>query len=52
MKKMLDERGVGGNNFQTNNTLSDIEESNKKMLRVTKNVTTSNGNGDVLLKDK
>ena len=47
---MLDKRGVGGNKFHNNSILSDIEESNKYMLSVMNNVTTSNGNEDVLPK--
>ena len=43
---------LGGNEFHTNAILSAIEESNNKMLGVMENVTTSNGNEDVLLKDK
>ena len=52
MQKMFDERGVGGNEFHTNDIISAIEESNNKMLSVMKNVTTSYGNEDVLLKDE
>ena len=44
MKKMLKERGVGGNEFHTNSILSDIEESKNKIISVMKNVNTSNGN--------
>ena len=43
---------MGGNEFHTNTILSDIEESNKEILRVMENVTKSNGNEDVLIKDK
>ena len=50
MKKMLDKRGVGGNEFHTNSILSSIEESNNKMFSVMNNLTTSKGNEDVLLK--
>ena len=43
---------MGGNEFHTNDIISAIEESNNKMLSVMKNVTTSYGNEDVLLKDE
>ena len=49
---MLDKRGVGGNEFHTNSILRAIEESNNNMVSVMKNVTTINGNEDVLPKDK
>ena len=52
MNKMIDERGVGGDEFHNNAILSDIEESKNKILSVIKNVTTSNGNEDVLPKDE
>ena len=52
MNKILSERGVGGNEFHTNAILSAIEESNKNMLSVMKNVTTISGNEDVLPNDK
>ena len=52
MKKMLKERGVGGDEFHTNSILSSIEESKKKIIRVMNNVTTSNGNEYVLLNDE
>ena len=52
MNKIIYKRGVGVNEFHTNSILGDIEESNNKMLSVTKIVTTSNGNEDILPKDK
>ena len=39
-------------NFHTNAILSAIEESNNKMIVVMENMTTSNGNEDVLLNYK
>ena len=44
--------GVGGNEFHTNSILGAIEESNKNILSAMKNVTTSNGNEEVLPKNK
>ena len=52
MNKILSERGVGGNEFHTNSILSAIEESNKNMISVMNNLTTSNGDEDVLHKDE
>ena len=52
MNEILKKRGVDDNEFHTNSILGDIEESNNKMLSVTKIVTTSNGNEDILPKDK
>ena len=52
MNKILDERSVGGNEFPNNANLGAIEESNNKILSVINNVTTRNGNEDVLPKNK
>ena len=52
MNKMLVKRSVDGNEFYTNIILSTIEQWNNKMLSVMENATTSNGNEDILLKDK
>ena len=52
MKKILDKRGVGDNDFQTDAIISDIEESNNKMLSVMNTATTINGDEEVLPKDK
>ena len=52
MNKMLDKRGLVGNSFHNNAILSNIENSNNKILSVINNVTTSNGNEEVLLNDK
>ena len=52
MKKILDERAVGDNDFQTDAIISDIEESNNKMLSVMNTATTINGDEEVLPKDK
>ena len=52
MNKILEKRGVGGNQFCTNAILGDIEESKNKIFSVMNNVTTINGNEDVLPKDE
>ena len=52
MGKKIDKRGVGGNEFHTNSILNAIEESNNNIISVMENVTKSNGNEDVLLKDE
>ena len=52
MNKILNERGVGGNQFHSIAIISDIEETNNKIIIFMNNVTTSNGNQDVLPKDK
>ena len=43
---------MGDNDFQTDAIISDIEESNNKMLSVMNTVTTINGDEEVLPKDK
>ena len=43
---------MGGNEFHTNAILGDIKESNNKIIRVMKNVTTINGIGYLLPKDE
>ena len=52
MNTMIDERCVCCNEFHTNSILGAIEESNNKMISVMYNMTTINGNEDVLLRDK
>ena len=52
MNKMLGKRGMGGNEFHTNATLSAIEEPNNTIFSIMENATTNNRNEDVLLKDK
>ena len=49
---MIKEKGVGGNEFHTHAILSAIEEFKNKTISVMNNVTTSNGNEEVLLKDE
>ena len=52
MNKILDKKCMGSNEFHTNFILSAIEESNNMILSVMENMTTSNGNEDLLLKDE
>ena len=49
MNEILKKRGVDDNEFHTNSILGAVEESNNKILSVSENVTTSNGNEDVLI---
>ena len=44
MKSIMDERGVGGNEFHTNSILKDIEASVQKMQYIVRKAVVANSN--------